>query len=137
MPLRFKTARLPLDIDRKANVIVLRVLLQGARASRIIRMVLDTGASLSTIPSETALAIGADPSRPLKRLEMITAGGIEFVPVIKIPKMKLLGFELRNIEAACLNLPPQSLVSGLLGLNALKNFDIRLAFLSKVLEVKT
>jgi clan AA aspartic protease (TIGR02281 family) len=136
MPSPSKTARIPLDIDKKANVIVLRVLLKGTQGARIIKMALDTGASLSTIPSEAALAIGCDPAKTKKRIEMITASGTESVPVIVIPKMRFLGFELRNLEAACMNLPPQSLLSGLLGLNALKNFDLLLAFLGKTLELK-
>ena len=135
MPLRSKTAKLPLNIDSRENIIVLRVLLSGTRDSRILKMVLDTGASISTIPTEVALAIGLDPAKPKNRIEMITASGVEYVPVIVIPKIKLLGFMLRNIEAACLNLPPQSLVSGLLGLNILSKFDLRLSFPKKFLEL--
>ena len=130
-----KTTRLPLNIDRKANVIALRVLLKGKRSAQIIKMVLDTGASLSTVRTETALALGCDPSKAAKRIEMITASGIEYVPVIVIPKIKFLGFEIRHVEAACLNLPSQSLVAGLLGLNVLRKFDLRLAFLKKILEL--
>ena len=91
--------------------------------------------SETSIPNETALAIGCDPSKPKKRIEMITASGTEYVPVVIIPEISFLGFRLKNIEAACLNLPPQSIVSGLLGINVLKNFDILLAFLKKTLEI--
>jgi clan AA aspartic protease (TIGR02281 family) len=98
-------------------------------------MVLDTGASITTIPTEMALAIGCDPSRPVRRIEMITASGIEYVPVVKIPKIQLLGFEIKNVQAACLNLPPQSLVSGLLGLDVLTKFNVLLKFLKKYLEI--
>lgn len=99
-------------------------------------MALDTGATLTTLPAEVALAIGCDPAKPFKRIEMITASGTEFVPVIKIPKMKFLGFEFRNLEAAVLNLPPKSFVSGLLSLNLLREFDILLGFRSQSLEFK-
>ena len=98
-------------------------------------MVLDTGASITTIPTETALAIGCDPSKPKKRIEMITASGVEYVPVVVIPEIQFLGFKVKNIEASCLNLPTQSLVSGLLGLNVLAKFDLSLLFRQKRLEI--
>ena len=131
MPSRSKTAKIPLNIRSSKNVIVLDVLFHGKRDSRFLKMVLDTGASVTTIPAEIALSIGCDPSRPKERVEMITASGIEYVPVVVVPKIKLLGFELVNTEVACLELPPRSLVSGLLGLNVLSKFDILLAFLKK------
>ena len=87
-------AKTPLDIDRGTSVIVLRVLFRGNRDFRIIKMVLDTGASISTIPTETALAIGCDPAKPKKRIEMITASGTEYIPVITIPQLRFLSFKL-------------------------------------------
>lgn len=135
MPLRSNVVKIPLDVKIKPDVIVFKVLLKGRRGFRIIKMVLDTGASITTIPAEIAFAIGCDPAKPKKRIEMITASGTEYVPVVAIPEIKFLGFTLKNIEAACLNLPPQSLVSGLLGLNVLKEFDILLAFRKKILEI--
>ena len=126
-------AQIPLDAN--ASVIILEVLLKGAKDSRMIKMILDTGATLTTVPPETALGVGCDPSRPKRRIEMITASGTEYVPVIVIPKITFLGFELRNIEAACLSLPPKAMVAGLLGLNVLGAFDVLLAFRKKLLEI--
>ncbi len=66
---------------------------------------------------------------------MITASGVEYTPVVKVPEITFLGFTLKNIEVTCLNLPPQSAVSGLLGLDVLSHFDIALAFRQKRMEV--
>jgi clan AA aspartic protease (TIGR02281 family) len=118
-------------------VIVVNVLVRGAKNSKLIKMVIDTGASISSIPSDIALAIGVDPSKPIKKIEIITASGTEYVPVVKIPCIQFLGFSLKNVEIACLNLPPQSTVSGLLGLNILKNFDLFLKFREGLIEIKS
>ena len=99
-------------------------------------MALDTGASLTTIPTEIALTIGCNPAKTRRRTEMVTASGMEYVPVVNIPRMTVLGCELRNIEAACLTLPPQSQVLGLLGLNVLSQFNVLLYFLRRYLEVQ-
>lgn len=124
----------PLKPD--SSVIIIEVSLIG-RPQRIIplKMVLDTGASITTIPMEAAIAIGCDPAKSKKRIEMITASGTEYAPVVVIPRLRFFSFELKDVEVICHNLPPQATVSGLLGLNVLKNFDIFLKFRSKILEI--
>lgn len=99
-------------------------------------MALDTGASLSTLPAEIALALGCDPSKPKRRVEIIAAGSMEYVPTVIIPRVKFVGFEFKNIEMACLNLPPKSSVAGLLGINVLKNLDILLSFSKSELTLR-
>ena len=99
-------------------------------------MVLDTGATITTVPIEAAIAIGCDPTKSKKRIEMITASGTEYAPLVTIPEVRFLGFKLKDVEVICHNLPPQATVSGLLGLNILKRFDIFLKFHSKILEIE-
>lgn len=123
-------------LKTRSGIIVLNVLLEGKRDSRIIRMLLDTGASISTIPKQLAMAIGSDPSKPKKRIQRISVGGRKSVPVVVVPMVRFLGFEIKNVEMACLSLPHQSTVSGLLGLNILKHFDLFLKFRKKILEIK-
>ena len=117
-------------------VIVVNVLVRGSKNGKLIKMVVDTGASITSIPSDIALAIGIDPSKPIKRIEIITASGTEYVPVVIVPCVQFLGFSLKNIEIACLNLPPQSTVSGLLGLNILKKFNLSLKFREALIEIE-
>lgn len=126
----------PFPLKNKSSVIVVNVLIKNKNNARLIKMVLDTGASISTIPSEIALAIGCDPAKPKRRIEMITASGIEFVPLILVPKISFLGMTVKNVEMACLTLPAQSGVSGLLGLNVLNNFDIHLLFRKALLMIE-
>ena len=128
-------ARISLDIDTAASVIVLPMLFQGPRDVRWLKMVLDTGASITTITIEAAIAIGCDPATSKKRIEMITASGTEYAPVITIPTISFLQFTLHQVEVVCHNLPPQALASGLLGLNVLKRFDIHLNFRQQSLEI--
>lgn len=133
MPPRSKTATIPLDVG--TPLIVLPLVFRGPRGRRLLTMAFDTGATLTTLPPETALAIGCDPSRPTRRVEILTASGTEYVPVVKIPELELLGFRLSKVEVACMTLPPKSLVAGLLGLNVLAHFNILLGFLQKTLTV--
>ncbi|MFZ5800613.1 MAG: retropepsin-like aspartic protease family protein [Candidatus Omnitrophota bacterium] len=96
---------------------------------------MDTGASLSSIPSDAAISIGCDPTKSLRKIEIITASGTEYVSIVTIPRIKIWDTELKNVDVICLDMPPKSTVSGLLGLNILKEFDISLKFHSKILEI--
>lgn len=122
------------NLNPKDNIIFCKVVLSGPRGSRIIDMILDTGATITTIPTETAIAIGCSPIKSKRKIELITASGIEYAPVVTVSKLKIFTFELRNIDVVCHDLPPQSLASGLLGLDILKQFNIHLDFLDNSLE---
>ena len=109
--------------------IIVYVELIGPRTSRTITMALDTGAILTMIPIETALAIGYDPARTTKRVELVTASGLEFVPRLMVRTIRSLGHTVRNVDVVCHDLPTQSPVKGLLGLNFLRHFNVHLNFL--------
>ena len=91
-------------------------------------MAMDTGASISTIPAETALSLGCSPSEAKDRAEIVAAGSIVYAPMVKIPAIEFLGFKFENIEMACMDLPSKSSVMGLLGLNLLNRFDLLIRF---------
>ena len=98
-------------------------------------MALDTGANKMTIPIEIALLLGLKLDQPIAKAEMITVSGIEYAPLFSIPKVKIFGFEVRDVDAVCHDLSPRAKVSGLLGLNILSQFNVHLNFLDNSLEI--
>ena len=117
--------------------IILYVELVGPRTRRTIAAALDTGAITTVIPIETARAIGYDPVKVVKRIELVTASGIEFVPQLTVRAIRCLGQMVHNLPVLCHDLPAESPVKGLLGLNFLKHFNVHLDFLSKRLVLHT
>ena len=101
----------------------------------MLNFVLDTGASMTSIPSETAMSIGCDPTKSHRKIEIITASATEYVSIVTIPKFQIWDTVLTNIDVIGLDMPPKSTVSGLLGLNVLSRFDIFLKFRSRLLEI--
>lgn len=124
-------AKIPLA---PSGPVAIYVTLVGPRTQRTILTALDTGAISTIIPIETALAIGYDPSKAKKRIELVTASGIEIAPQLTIQRVTSLGQTIRNLEVVCHDLPAQSPVKGLLGLNFLRNFNVHLNFLQRSLE---
>jgi predicted aspartyl protease len=83
-------------------------------------MAVDTGATCTTISWKAAIAIGYDPSRSAKTIEITTGSSVEYAPLVTIPKFSVFGVEIKRMKVVCHNLPPQSPVEGLLGLDFLK-----------------
>ncbi len=120
----------------RSGPVIVYVELVGPRTSRIIAMALDTGAILTVIPIETALAIGYDPAKTRKRVELVTASGVEFAPQLTVRTARCLGQTVRNLAVVCHELPAQSPVKGLLGLNFLRHFNVQLNFLQNSLRLQ-
>lgn len=102
--------------------------------SAFVKLVVDTGASITMISIETALAIGIDPAKSTRQVEITTASGTVLVPIIKIPSFTCFGIEIKNLDTVCHNLPSQSPVDGLLGLNFLSSAKIIIDFSKNIIS---
>lgn len=124
-----------INFDKELNVVIVYVEIKVG--DKIVRpkMALDTGATYMMIPWEIAETLGLHPEVSKERTEMITASGVEKVPIITIEKVNVAGKEVNDIKAITHDLPPKSYVDGLLGLSFLKNFNINLNFKEGMLEI--
>jgi len=98
-------------------------------------MVIDTGVTTTVIPPKIAVAIGCDPTRSKKKTSIITASGEEYPPLVTIPLVACLGQRVRFLPVACHDLPPQSTVDGLLGLDFLVHLPAFQQFRSAILRL--
>jgi len=124
-----------INFDKEANVIILYAEIKGGDKTLTPKMALDTGATYVMIPWEIAEALGLQPELSKEKTEMITASGVEKVPIVTIEMMNVAGKEAANIKAIVHDLPPKSYVDGLLGLSFLRNFDMRISFREGHLEL--
>ena len=83
--------------------------------------IVDTGASMVTIPSSTAdyLGLAVDERNPMHRV--LTASGAKYAPEVTLYSITIDGREVNEIKALVLDIPDQPDL-GLLGLNYLKRF---------------
>lgn len=123
-------------LDIQEAVIPLKVRLEGEREVKKINMALDTGATYVMLPWEIAEVLGYEPELSKERINMITASGVEKVPLITLKVVDVLGKRAENIKAIVHDLPQESYIDGLLGLSFLKNFNVSLKFREGVLEIE-
>jgi aspartyl protease family protein len=85
------------------------------------KFIVDTGASMVTIPRSTAEDLGlvVDDRNPMRRV--FTAGGVKYAPEVSLSSITIDGWEVNDVKALVLDLPNQS-EWGLLGLNYLRRF---------------
>lgn len=121
--------------DSKQSIIICHAEIVGPKIELSLKMALDTGATYTMIPIEAAVAIGCDPLRSRRKIEITTGSSIEYVPITTIPKFRAFGIELKNMEVICHNLPTQSPVEGLLGLNFLKRAKIIIDFSKNIISI--
>ena len=94
----------------------------------------DTGASVTTISTDILHKLGYNTAAG-KEKRVITASGVEYVKSIKMEKMKLGAIELIDIEVYAHTFPESSFSLGVLGLNVLKNFNVKLIFSKNEIEL--
>lgn len=86
--------------------------------------IVDTGASMVTISTQTARRLGIDVETvPVRQL--ITAGGMITAPEVTLDSIQIGGWVEKNVNAFIIDMPDQS-GAGLLGLNYLHRFRMEL-----------
>ena len=115
--------------DLRLNVIILRARVEGrGKRYAYLRMVLDTGASMTVIPWNVAETLGYDPAHSRRRVQFMTGSGTEAAPCLTVNAMEVLGVRVSRVPVLCHDLPQRSLVDGLLGLSFLRHCRLSVDF---------
>ena len=128
-------ARVPFARMRRLIVLNLEVGSINSNDSDLLPAALDTGASNTTIPPKVATALGYDLSHPKQEVGLITGGGIVSAKIITVRKLTALGQTVEDIDVLCHDLPENSIIDGLLGMNFLEHFDIDSSFSTGTIEL--
>lgn len=102
--------RVPFDPSR--SLIVIKATIYGHGRARTIDLALDRGASTTTIATDIVVGLGYDPAASTRRVRIITA----------------IGQSVDDIDVICHDLPEESHIDGLLGLNFLRHFDLTIRY---------
>ena len=126
-----------ISFDSTLPLIILPVTVSDINADvfRDVVVALDTGATTTIIPTEIALALGYDLTNPKKQRELLTASGTVSTELITVRELTAIGETVENVDVLCHNLPGNSGIKGLLGLNFLEHFDVNISFSTGTIEI--
>jgi predicted aspartyl protease len=124
--------------DPSVASIVVDLLLEAAdsRSSLVIPVVLDTGASMTIVSTDIMERLGYDPANPAHdRQRLVTGSGIEYAPRSSVRSAVAIGQRVANLDVLCHDLPSESGVDGLLGLNFLRHFKLTIRFRKGIIDL--
>ena len=123
------------------NTIILDVTLLSvtSRDFRNVKLVLDTGATITCLSPDAILGLGYDLSNPKEELSVFTASGTIQATVITLSELSAIRETLENIDVVIYELPQQLMdhgIQGLLGLDFLKHFDVNICFSAGFIDIQ-
>ena len=89
-----------------------------------VDLMVDTGASFTTLNLSILRATGVDLSRPIRSRYMAIPGpsGVLEVPMFRLNAIQVGTIKVEGLDVGLLDLPPQLAIDGLLGVNFLERF---------------
>ncbi len=120
--LRLKLLETPLALVRRGS----HFMVDASLNHNEIRLLIDTGASLTVLDSAAAQLLGLDEFDALQRMQMNTANGVTEALLYRIDSMALGVFAVSSIDIAVVEHLEISGASGLLGMNFLQHFEFRI-----------
>lgn len=124
------------NFDASSPVIALDILIENKGIKKIVKMALDTGATYVLISWDVAEALNLEPALCEKRVDIITASGVEKAPLLKVDSVKFINKTAHKVDVLIHDLPSKSYVDGLLGLSFLRNFNLHLNFREGYLKLE-
>jgi hypothetical protein len=93
-----------------------------------LRLILDTGATMSLVRSTILVAVGYDPDASPDRITVARGNGVEIVPRIVLNRLSALGRHRLGSLVLAHSLPPAAGIDGLLGLDFFRGTVLTLDF---------
>src|SRR6266480_1312366 len=87
-----------LRFDGRSGLIVVPTKIHGANGYTIVRLALDTGATMTMVNWDVLVLLGYDPAAIPERTQVTTGSGVEFVPRIELLKVEALGQTLERFS---------------------------------------
>jgi predicted aspartyl protease len=108
------------SVERRDYLFYVRAAFGGRdNRSNVVRLLVDTGARNTVLPSQLLEDCGYDLKSPMRRVRIAAAGGVLQVPIMEVSWFSCLGMKIQSFEVIALDLPRSSGIDGLLGMDFL------------------
>lgn len=124
------------EVTAPADAILVDVTVEGPAGAAALTYLWDTGASHTTLSRETAAKIGLEIPEDAPVVTLETAAGKRDAPLVVLPAIVIEGQRVEGISASICDACAEGRKSGLVGLNAMRAFESRLAGPTNTLELR-
>jgi predicted aspartyl protease len=114
--------------DPHQGLIIVHAEVWGPTGSAVLRLALDTGATVTLLSTAMLVALGYDPALSPARVQVTTGSSIEYAP--RVTLSRILALEQNRVDFPVLGhtLPPSAGVDGLIGLDFLRGQNLAIDF---------
>jgi predicted aspartyl protease len=119
----------------KQGSIVVDAEATGPHRSMTLRMILDTGATTTVIRDSVLSALGYDLPQVTDRVQLTTGGAVQTVPRVVLTRLTALGQHRFGFRVLAHALPTVPMISGLLGLDFLRDQTLAIDFRSGLITL--
>lgn len=115
------------SFELDGDLIIVDAIAVGPRRHAGVRLVLDTGAALTTLIPAIAEAIGYTSAARVARSVMRTAAAVEHGYIVRLVQLSTLGFTIPDVHVHVAVADLGHGIDGVLGMNFLRdfNFEVR------------
>ncbi|MBN1622433.1 MAG: retropepsin-like domain-containing protein [Endomicrobiales bacterium] len=119
-----------IKFDPDKSLIVVEAILVGKENDQefLIKLAFDTGAAVTTISYDMVKYLGYEPGQSQETAKMITVDNIESVPMVRLREFSIGNEPIEDLEVYCYNFPKERYVDGVIGLNYIRNFSVKMDF---------
>lgn len=123
-------------LEKQGNLLTTRGFLEGDQGKAYPKLLVDTGSAYTIISQELLEFVGSSPAAASKRQRIITGSGYEIVPVVSVQAFHCFGKTLKDYLIYGHTLPTGIFVDGLLGMDFLSKFDIKIDLKNGAIVIK-
>ena len=110
------------------GLIIVPVEVWGPTGSAVLRLALDTGATITVLSVAMLVALGYDPALSQARVQLTTGSGVEYAPRVTLSRIRGLDQERLDFPVLGHTLPPSAGVDGLIGLDFFRDRNLAIDF---------
>jgi hypothetical protein len=117
------------------GLIVVSAVVEGPLQDTQVSLALDTGA-VDTVISESILRfVGYDPSLAAQQVQATAATSVVSVPQLPVRRLSALGQDRFDFPVLAHTLPPSAGVDGLLGLDFVRGYELKINFRTGLIDL--
>lgn len=113
-----------------------RAALTDKGGSKVMTLLVDTGATYTIIPIEALESVGQSVATCREHVRIVTGSGILMVPRVAIAQFHCLGQQINSFSVVGHTLPPTGPIDGLLGMDFLHRCNAVIDIASGILTVR-
>lgn len=119
----------------QAEIILVSAAVTGPNGMRLMRLAIDTGASVTLINSGLLNSLGYSLTEVSETIEIMTVSGMATFPMVTTDKVVAIGQEHEEFPVIAGNLDPDVEFDGLLGLDFLRGHKLTIDFNHGIIEL--